>query len=105
MRMTEMRRLWYARHSSQLSFQRSSKLSSMLSFSEPISHPSSEPSRMPSQSNKYYMNFGTWKCFRDCAAGSGFDCAQYFKDEWFEDKNSCCIKYVLSDYEECMKAN
>ena len=60
-------------------------------------------------SNKYYVNFDTWKCVRDCAVDSGVDCGGFSERDWtdeeFDDKSSCCTKYVSWNYKECMKVN
>ena len=60
-------------------------------------------------SNKYYVDFNSWKCVRDCAVGSGAECGGFsdrdWNDEVFDGKDSCCAKYVSWNYKECMNVN
>ena len=57
-------------------------------------------------SNKYYVNWDTFKCVRDCAIGSGLDCGGFSDRDWgdeeFDDKSECCSTYLSWDYKECM---
>jgi hypothetical protein len=57
-------------------------------------------------SEKYYVDWSTHKCMKDCPLGSGTDCGglsdRDWADEEFPDKKSCCLKYVDYDYKNCM---
>eukprot|EP00956_Cyclotella_meneghiniana_P041703 scaffold236107_cov74-Cyclotella_meneghiniana.AAC.3 len=59
------------------------------------------------ESYKYYVDWITLKCVRNCAVGSGEDCGGFsdrdWEDELFDDKRSCCVEYVSWNYKECMK--
>ena len=57
-------------------------------------------------SEKYYVNWSTFKCVKDCPVGSGVDCGGYsdrdWNDEEFADKKTCCSTSVGWDYKNCM---
>ena len=57
-------------------------------------------------SEKYFVNWDTFKCVKDCPVGSGTDCGglsdRDWNDEEFADKKTCCSTAVGWDYKNCM---
>ena len=57
-------------------------------------------------SEKYYVNWDTFKCVKDCPVGSGVDCGglsdRDWTDEEFADKKTCCSTFMAWNYKNCM---